>query len=243
LDKLFERLHDMFNLEYLDLWPLYISLKVALVATFFTFFIGLFAARKVVKMKRLSPVFDGIFTLPMVLPPTVVGFFLLLIFGKNSTIGGFLSQIDLSPVFTWYGAVIAASVVSFPLMYRTARGAMEQMDQNLVYAARTLGIGETKIFWRIIMPSCWPGIASGTVLTFARAMGEFGATTMIAGNIPKQTQTLALAVYSAMQGGNRQKVYYWVVTILLISFAALFFMNHLTSPKRTQKRRERRSRA
>lgn len=229
------------DLKNLDWSPLYISFKVAVVATIFTFFLGLFAARKVekLKIKWLNSILDGILTLPMVLPPTVVGFFLLLFFGKNSAFGGFLNRIDLSPVFTWYGAVIAAIVVSFPLMYRTARGAMEQMDQNLIYAARTLGIGEIKIFWRIIMPACWPGIASGAVLAFARAMGEFGATTMIAGNIPGQTQTLALAVYKAMQGNDRSQVYYWVAIIMVISFAALFLMNYFTSPKRLQKRREK----
>lgn len=215
----------------MDLSPLYISLKVALTATVFTFFLGLFAASRVIKMKRFVGIVDGLLTLPMVLPPTVVGFFLLLFFGKNGLLGSFLEKMNLSVVFTWQGAVIAAAVVSFPLMYRTARGALEQMDKNLIYAARTLGMSEKKIFWRIIFPSCRPGIAAGTVLAFARALGEFGATSMLAGNIPGKTQTMSLAVYSAVAGNNREGAYRWVIIILCISFATLFLMNHWTNKR------------
>lgn len=223
----------------MNLSPLFISFKVALPATFFTFFLGILAAAKVVKLKRFRGILDGFFTLPMVLPPTVVGFFLLLLFGKNSFLGQFLFQIGWSVVFTWQGAVIAASVVSFPLMYRTARGAFEQMDQTLIYAARTLGFSETKIFWKIILPSCWPGVAAGSILAFARALGEFGATTMLAGNIPGKTQTMSLAIYSAVQGNNRERAYYWVAIIMAISFLTILLMNYLTSYQERLKRKKK----
>ncbi len=223
----------------MNLSPLFISFKVALPATFFTFFLGILAAAKVVKLKRFRGILDGFFTLPMVLPPTVVGFFLLLLFGKNSFLGQLLFQIGWSVVFTWQGAVIAASVVSFPLMYRTARGAFEQMDQTLIYAARTLGFSETKIFWKIILPSCWPGVAAGAILAFARALGEFGATTMLAGNIPGKTQTISLAIYSAVQGNNRERAYYWVAIIMAISFLTILLMNYLTSYQERLKRKKK----
>lgn len=219
----------------MDISPLIISMKVALLATFFTFFLGIYAAHKVARMHRLKALADGIFTLPMVLPPTVVGFFLLLIFGKNGLLGQFLAEIGASVVFTWYGAVIAAAVVSFPMMYRTARGAFEQMDRNLIYAGRTLGMSETKIFWRIILPNSWPGVASGTILAFARALGEFGATSMLAGNIPGKTQTMSLAVYSAVAGNNREKAYAWVAVIMAISFVTMFLMNVLTGYQERKK--------
>lgn len=216
----------------MDYSPLYISLKVAIFATIITFFAGLYLANRVVKMKRFKGIIDGLFTLPMILPPTVVGFFLLLIFGRNGLLGEFLYKIGLNVVFTWQGAVIAAAVVSFPLMYRTVRGAIEQMDVNQIYAARTLGMSETKIFWKIIVPECWPGIGAGTVLAFARALGEFGATAMLAGNIPGKTQTMSLAIYTSVQGNNREQAYQWVLIIMCISFITLFLMNYWTSHQR-----------
>ena len=225
----------------MDYAPLHISMKVALTATLFTFFIGIYTAHKVANMGRLKGLVDGIFTLPMVLPPTVIGFFLLLIFGKNGLLGQFLATVGASVVFTWQGAVIAAAVVSFPLMYRTARGAFEQMDRTLIYAARTLGMGEAQIFWRIILPNSWPGVASGTVLTFARALGEFGATSMLAGNIPGRTQTMSLAIYSAVSGNNREKAYMWVAIIMAISFATMFIMNLLTGYNPAGRRGRRRA--
>ena len=209
----------------MDLSPLLISLKVAILATVVTFFLGLAAACAVVKIKRWKGLIDGIFTLPLVLPPTVVGFFLLLIFGKNSPIGTLLSQFGISIVFSWGAAVIASSVVSFPLMYRTARGAFEQMDQNLIYAARTLGMPERQIFWKIRMPAAWPSIIAGAILAFARALGEFGATVMFAGNIPGRTQTMAVAVYVAVQAGDRELAYRWVLVVLAMSFAGMLMMN------------------
>ncbi len=219
----------------MDISPLYISLKVAAVATVFTFFLGLFAAWRVAKGRRFKGFIDGLFTLPMVLPPTVVGFFLLMLFGKNGLLGQTLESLAISVVFTWQGAAIAAAVVSFPLMYRAARGAFEQMDQTLIFAARTLGMPEREIFWRVILPACWPGVAAGTVLSFARALGEFGATAMLAGNIPGKTQTMSLAIYSAVQGNNREKAYLWVVIIMIISFVSLILMNRFAGDQRGRK--------
>lgn len=213
----------------LDLSPLWISLKVAVPATIITFILGICAARAVVKLKHGQAVIDGLFTLPLVLPPTVVGFFLLLIFGKNSLVGQLFSQFGFSFVFSWQGAVIASTVVSFPLMYRTVRGALEQIDPEYLYAARTLGMTEGKIFKRIIIPIAWPGILAGTILSFARALGEFGATIMIAGNIPGETQTMSVAVYTAVQAGDRKSAYLWVVVIVCLSFVMMIAMNFWTS--------------
>lgn len=209
----------------MDYTPLWISVKVAVTATVFTFFLGLVAARLVSAMGRLKGLVDGLFSLPMVLPPTVVGFFLLLIFGKNSLLGALLENLGATVIFTWQGAVIAAVVVSFPIMYRTARGALEQVDVNLVHAARTLGMSEVSIFFRILLPVARPGIVAATILAFARALGEFGATIMIAGNIPGRTQTMSVAVYTAMQSGNRELAYKWVAVIMAISFVTMFLMN------------------
>jgi molybdate transport system permease protein len=202
-----------------------ISIEVAVSATVLAFFTGLLAAWKIVKLPRLKGVFDGLFTLPMVLPPTVIGFFLLLIFGKNGLIGGWLAEIGLPIVFSVRGAIIAAAIVAFPMMYRTARGAFESLDRDLVLAARVCGASETRIFWQIVVPTCRPGIASGVVLAFARALGEFGATSMLAGNIPGRTQTMSLAIYSAVQSNERGTAYLWVAVIMIISFTTLMLMN------------------
>ena len=207
----------------LDLSPLWISLKVALPATIFTFVLGICAARTVVKLKHGQAVIDGLFTLPLVLPPTVVGFFLLLAFGKNSLVGQFFSQFGFSFIFSWQGAVIASTVVSFPLMYRTVRGAFEQINPEYLYAARTLGMTERKIFRKIMLP------LAGTILSFARALGEFGATIMIAGNIPGKTQTMSVAVYTAVQAGDRESAFLWVMIIVCFSFVMMLAMNFWTS--------------
>ena len=213
----------------LDLSPLWISLKVALPATIFTFVLGICAARTVVKLKHGQAVLDGLFTLPLVLPPTVVGFFLLLAFGKNSLVGQFFSQFGFSFIFSWQGAVIASTVVSFPLMYRTVRGAFEQINPEYLYAARTLGMPERKIFRKIMLPLAWPGILAGTILSFARALGEFGATIMIAGNIPGKTQTMSVAVYTAVQAGDRESAFLWVMIIVCFSFVMMLALNFWTS--------------
>lgn len=209
----------------MDFSPFWISLKVAVCATAITFAAGLAAARLVLSMKRWKGIVDGLFSLPMVLPPTVVGFFLLMIFGANGLIGGALASIGMSVVFTWQGAVIAAAAVSFPIMYRTARGALEQVDENLINAGRTLGMSESRIFFKILLPMSRPGIAAAAILSFARALGEFGATMMLAGNIPGRTQTMSIAIYTAMQGGNREKAYIWVAIVMAISFGVMIMMN------------------
>lgn len=216
----------------MDYTPLWISVKVAFCATVITFFLGLFAARLVLSTGKWKGLIDGLFSLPMVLPPTVVGFFLLLLFGKNSMLGKLLEQCGVAVIFTWQGAVIAAVAVSFPIMYRTALGALEQVDVNLVHAARTLGMSEAEIFFRILIPVARPGIAAAVILAFARALGEFGATIMIAGNIPGRTQTMSVAVYTAMQSGNRALAYRWVTVIMMISFATMFLMNYTVERNR-----------
>lgn len=208
-----------------DLSPLWISFKVAFFATLITFVLGIAAARLVISMKRGKSLVDGLFSLPMVLPPTVVGFFLLMIFGKNSLIGGALASAGFSVLFTWQGAVIAAAAVSFPIMYRTCRGALEQVDRNIADAARTLGMSEGKIFFKIMIPMARPGIAAATILSFARALGEFGATMMLAGNMPGKTQTMSIAIYTAMQGGDREKAYIWVAIVMVISLVVILLMN------------------
>ncbi|HEX3018578.1 MAG TPA: molybdate ABC transporter permease subunit [Caproicibacter sp.] len=220
----------------MDFYPLWLSMKVAFLATLFTFVLGLIAAQLTVKLKYGKGVLDGLFTLPLVLPPTVVGFFLLIIFGKNSIIGQLLDRIGASVIFSWTGAVIASTVVSFPLMYRTSRGAFEQIDENLLNAGRTLGMTETELFFRVTFPNSIPSVMAGTILAFARALGEFGATIMLAGNIPHRTQTVSIAIYSAVQGGDWNTAYQWTEIIICISFAAILLMNwwtkHAVGPKR-----------
>ena len=209
----------------MDYSPLLISLKAAVFATIITFFIGIYMAFLTTKLNKFKGLVDGFFTLPLVLPPTVVGFFLLIIFGKNSFLGKFLAKSGTSIVFTSTATIIASSVVAFPLMYRTARAAFEQIDPNMIYVARTLGLSEHKIFVKIMLPNSFSSIMAGTILTFARALGEFGATIMLAGNIPGKTQTMAVAVYSAVQAGNRELAYKWVIIMASMSFITMVLMN------------------
>lgn len=217
----------------MDFSPLWISIKTALSATVITFFLGIIAARFIVNYRgKFKGLIDAVLTLPMVLPPTVVGFFLLIIFGINGPIGKLLLLIGKRVIFSWSAAVIAASTVAFPLMYKTARGAFEQIDENIVNAARTLGVTEWRIFWKVIVPLAWPGLAAGTVLAFARALGEFGATMMVAGNIPGRTQTIPMAIYFAAESGEMEKALAWVVLILIISFAVIILMNYWTEFQR-----------
>ena len=220
-------------LQGLDWSPLIISLKTGVVATIISFFIGLFAARKVVKLSyKAKAVVDGILTLPMVLPPTVAGFILLLIFSRRRPIGIFLDQqLDIQVVHTWLGCIIAATVIAFPLMYRNARAAFEQIDANLVYAGRTLGMSDMNIFWKIVVPTAGPGIASGTILTFARAMGEYGATSMLAGNIPGKTGTVSQRIAMVIQDGDFVTAGFWVVIVLLIAFVIIFLVNLVTGSR------------
>ena len=217
----------------LDWSPLFISLKTGVAATFISFFLGIFAARKVVKVTPgKKAVIDGILTLPMVLPPTVAGFFLLLLFSRRRPLGEFLfEQFDFKVVQTWLGCVIAATVIAFPLMYRNARAAMEQIDMNLVYAGRTLGMSDTKIFWTVIVPTAGPGIASGTILTFARALGEYGATSMLAGNIPGKTGTISQKIAMVIQDGDYLTAGIWVAVVMIIAFLVIFLMNLISGKK------------
>ncbi len=212
----------------MDLSPLWISLKISGLATVITFVIGVVLAGVVSKMRRGKTIIDSLISIPLVLPPTVVGFLLLVALGSESILGKLLEKMGTSIVFNTSGAVIAATIVSLPIMYRTARGAMEQIDGNLINVARTLGMGEAKIFFRVIVPNAWPGIAAATVLAFARALGEFGATIMVAGNIPGKTQTMSVAVYTFMQGSNREMAYRWVGIIIIFSVVMLGLMNYVT---------------
>lgn len=206
--------------------PLLISLKTAILATAVTVILGILAARLVIRFpEKAQWLTDGILTLPLVLPPTVIGFILLMIFGKNSPLGQTLLQLGIRVVFSWSGAVIAAIVVSFPLMYRTTKAAFEQMDQNLIDAGRTMGLSERYIFWRIRVPVSLPGIGAGMVLAFARAIGEFGATLMIAGNIPGKTQTVPLIIYTATAAGDMRLAMQWVAVIVAISLFSIGGMN------------------
>ncbi len=210
-----------------DVSPLWISLRTSVCAGVIVFVLGLCCARACLYAKGwVKWLTDVLFTLPLVLPPTVLGYFLLIAIGKNSPLGQVLMQWDVSLIFTWPATVIAAVVVAFPLMYRAAKGALEQVDMDMVWAARTLGMNEWRIFIRIMLPQAWPGIAAGLVLAFARALGEFGATMMIAGNIPGQTQTIPMAIYFATAAGNMRTAGIWVAIITAVSCLALAVMQY-----------------
>lgn len=220
-------------LKNLDWSPLFISIKTGIVATIFSFFLGIYAARKVVKTTPgKKAIIDGILTFPMVLPPTVAGFFLLLIFSRRRPFGIFLFEnFGIKVVQTWLGCIIAATVISFPLMYRNARAAMEQIDVNLIYAGRTLGMSDTEIFWKVVIPTAGPGIASGTILTFARVLGEYGATSMLAGNIPGKTGTISQKIAMVIQDGDYMTAGVWVAIVMVIAFLVIFLMNLISGKK------------
>ncbi len=221
----------------MDWTPIFISMKTASLSIFITFFIGLIVAWVIVKIKNdaMKIVLDGIFTLPLVLPPTVVGFFLLYIFGVRGPIGSFfIDFFSVKIAFSWYATVIAAVVMSLPLMYRSARGAFEQVDSNLIDAGRTLGMSEWKIFWKVLFSNALPGIISGGILAFARGLGEFGATAMIAGNIAGQTRTLPMAVYSDVAAGNMGSAFNYVIFIVIIAFIVISLMDYVTIRKEKQ---------
>ncbi|MBQ0027520.1 MAG: molybdate ABC transporter permease subunit [Lachnospiraceae bacterium] len=226
----------LFFIKGLDLSPLIISLKTGIVATIICFFLGLYLAAKVVKKDSGMRAFlDGLLTLPMVIPPTAVGFFLLLIFSRRRPVGKLLFNVfDISVVQTWAGCVIAAMIIAFPLMYRNARAAFEQVDSELIYAARTLGISEKKIFWKIIVPNAAPGIRSGTILTFARAIGEYGATSMLAGNIAGKTGTISQKIAMVIQDGDYMAAGFWSIVVLLIAFVIIVGVN-MTGTKAKRK--------
>jgi len=209
-----------------DLTPLWLSLKTAGAATVITFFSGIAIARWISFYQGKGKTFiDGLIILPMVLPPTVIGFILLIIFGKNGLIGQTLFKLGITIVFSWPAAVIAATVVSFPLMYKTTRGAFEQIDTRILDAARTLGLSEWRIFWKIMLPLSLPSLCAGLTLSFARALGEFGATLMLAGNIPGKTQTIPTAIYYAVESGDTEKAMMWVIIIVVISLIIVFSLN------------------
>ena len=214
----------------MDWSPIFISMKTASLSIFITFFVGLIVAWGIVRMKNdsIKIALDSIFTLPLVLPPTVVGFFLLWIFGVRGPIGRFfLDFFTVKIAFSWSATVIAAVVMSFPLMYRSARGAFEQVDANLLDAGRTLGMSEWKIFWKVLFANALPGIISGGILAYARGLGEFGATAMLAGNIAGQTRTLPMAVYSDVAAGNMASAFNYVIVIVIIAFVAISIMDYI----------------
>ena len=212
----------------MDWYPLWNSLRIAAVSSVIVFFLGIFFAYYVAKLPRvLKGVLDVILTLPLVLPPTVVGYFLLLIFGVNRPLGQLLGTMGIRFVMTWYGGIVTASVVAFPLMYRTARGAFESFDSTLAYSGQTLGLSNTFIFWRIRMPYCRQGILAGAVLAFARALGEYGATSMLIGYTPGRTATISTSVYQYWRTGDDRSAMIWELINLAISAVVLLSVNLL----------------
>jgi molybdate transport system permease protein len=205
--------------------PLWISVRTVLAATAITFFLGIAAARWMAHYSgKFKNLIDGIFILPLVLPPTVVGLGLLLFFGKHGPLGELLALFDTTIIFSWPATVIAATVMSFPLMYMTSRGAFEQVDTHVEDAARTLGASEWRLFWSVTLPLAWPGVAAATVLSLARCLGEFGATLMLAGNIPGKTATIPVAIYFSIQAGDMNQALILVGIVLIIAFGALAAM-------------------
>lgn len=222
----------------MDWFPLYNSIRIALLASVIVFFCGIFAAYYVARLNRVvKGILDVVLTLPMVLPPTVVGYFLLLLLGPKRPFGGWLlNTFGIKIVMTWYSGIFAAVVVAFPLMYRTARGAFEGFDESLAYSAMTLGLSNTYIFWRIRMPACRQGIVAGTVLAFARALGEYGATSMLAGYTPGRTATISTTVYQLWRTNDDALAFRWVMVNVAISAVVLLTVNMLE--KKEQKGRK-----
>ena len=214
----------------MDWSPLLISLATSLAATAVTLVAGLAAAAwRQNRVGAGAALIDGLFILPLVLPPTVIGFLLLLLFGRNGPLGKLLLQFGATVVFSWPATVIAATVVSFPLMYITARAALEQVDPHLLQAARTLGASEARIFRELALPLAWPGVLAGTILSFARALGEFGATLMLAGNIPGKTETIPIAIYFAVEADEIQRAMAWCavdVSISIVLLGGLYYWTH-----------------
>ena len=222
----------------MDWYPLFNSLRVAGISCVIVFFVGILAAYYVAKLPRVvKGILDVVLTLPLVLPPTVVGYFLLLLMGPYRPMGAwFLEVFDLRLTLVWYSAGFASTVVAFPLMYRTARGAFEAFDQTLAWSAQTLGLSNTYIFWRIRMPYCRQGILAGTVLAFARALGEYGATSMIAGYTPGRTATISTTVYQFWRTGNDELAFRWVMVNMAISFVVLMAVNLLEKNERQRRK-------
>ena len=211
-----------------DWYPLWNSLRIAAISCVLVFFLGIFFAYYAARLPRtIKGILDVILTLPMVLPPTVCGYFLLRVFGVKRPLGIFLLKYGIKFVMTWYGGILAATVVAFPLMYRTARGAFESFDQTLAYSGQTLGLSNTYIFWRIRMPACRQGILAGTVLAFARALGEYGATSMLIGYTPGRTATISTTVYQLWRTNDEKGAMFWVLINLAISTVVLLSVNML----------------
>ena len=219
----------------IDWYPLINSLRIAAISCVIVFFMGIFFAYYAARLPRtVKGILDVILTLPMVLPPTVCGYFLLLIFGTKRPIGIFLMQLGIKFVMTWYGGILAAAVVAFPLMYRTARGAFESFDCTLSQSGQTLGLSNTYIFWRIRMPACRQGILAGTVLAFARALGEYGATSMLIGYTPGKTATISTTVYQLWRTNDDAGAFFWVMINLAISTVVLLTVNLLESKQKVR---------
>ncbi len=217
---------------FYDLSPVWISLATSIVATAITMVVGVAAASwRERRSGSAYAIFDGVALLPLVLPPTVVGFLLLLLFGRHGPLGKLLLRAGMTIVFSWPATVIAAAVVSFPLMYVTARAAIAQVDAPLLQAARTLGASEWRVFRRIVVPLAAPGLLAGTILSFARALGEFGATLMLAGDIPGRTETIPLAIYFAVEAGDMRRAIIWSVIDVAISLALLFALYYWARPQ------------
>ena len=210
----------------LDFSPLWVTLKTTLTAIVIIFILGILAAWWSLRLSdRWQNVFDAIFTIPMVLPPTVCGFLLLLALGSNSPIGQWFNAIGFPLKFSWPAPVIAAVVVAFPLMYRSARGAFESLNPDMLDAARTLGWSESRVFFRLMLPLAWSSIAAGTMLAFARALGEFGATLFLAGNYVGITRTIPIAIYFEWMGGNTDVALFWTIVVIVLSFLVIFIIN------------------
>ena len=219
----------------IDWYPLINSLRIAAISCVIVFFTGIFFAYYAARLPRtVKGILDVILTLPMVLPPTVCGYFLLLIFGTKRPIGILLMQLGIKFVMTWYGGILAAAVVAFPLMYRTARGAFESFDCTLSQSGQTLGLSNTYIFWRIRMPACRQGILAGTVLAFARALGEYGATSMLIGYTPGKTATISTTVYQLWRTNDDVGAFFWVMINLAISTVVLLTVNLLESKQKVR---------
>ena len=222
----------------MDWYPLWNSLRIAAISCVLVFFLGIFAAYYAARLPRaVKGVLDVVLTLPMVLPPTVCGYFLLLLFGAKRHLGILLARYGIKFVMTWYGGILAAAVVAFPLMYRTARGAFESFDETLAYAGQTLGLSNTYIFWRVRIPACRQGILAGTVLAFARALGEYGATSMLIGYTPGRTATISTTVYQLWRTNDEAGAMKWVLVNLAISAVVLLAVNLLEDRQRGGRRR------
>ena len=226
----------------MDWYPLWNSLRIAAISTVIIFFLGIFSAYYIAKAPRVvKGVLDVVLTLPLVLPPTVVGYLLLRVLGPNRILGSFVLDVfGIKMTMTWWSAIFATTVVIFPLMYRTARGAFESFDENLAYAGQTLGLSNTFIFWHIRMPYCKQGILAGTVLAFARALGEYGATSMVAGYTPGRTATISTTVYQLWRTNDDALAFKWVLVNLAISFVVLLAVNLLEKKQKTQKSQRKR---